>query len=304
MATASNEPGTARPHAMKHDISHLPAHKQQELRSIVDLIRAKAEVEMIILFGSYATGNWVEDRYVEDGVLYEYKSDFDLMVVLDCKHESARGNKWHALETKVLNNEAIKTPVGFIVEDIRRVNEHLERKQYFYVTMREQGVLLYDSGRHRLAEARKLDSREQADIAQEHFDQWYGMGLSSLKFVRFGLEQDELNDSAFLLHQATERFLFAAILVFTDFKPKTHDIEALHKQVRGLDGRFVRIFPQATPKERQAFKRLKRAYIDARFKKDYEITREELDWLLDQVESLKALTETACREKIGQIRQE
>jgi predicted nucleotidyltransferase len=30
---------------------------------------------MIILFGSYARGTWVEDKYTERGNVYEYKSD-------------------------------------------------------------------------------------------------------------------------------------------------------------------------------------------------------------------------------------
>ena len=37
---------------------------------------------MVILFGSYATGKWVEDRYIEKGITYEYRSDFDLLVVI------------------------------------------------------------------------------------------------------------------------------------------------------------------------------------------------------------------------------
>jgi len=37
---------------------------------------------MVILFGSYATGKWVEDRYIEKGITYEYRSDYDLLVVL------------------------------------------------------------------------------------------------------------------------------------------------------------------------------------------------------------------------------
>src|SRR3954468_20039474 len=68
---------------MKTDLSHLPEHKQAELKAIVAaLIPKYAEIEMIILYGSYARGNWVEDKYVENGVTYEYKSDYDLLIVL------------------------------------------------------------------------------------------------------------------------------------------------------------------------------------------------------------------------------
>ena len=37
-------------------------------------------------------------------------------------------------------------------------------------------------------------------------------------------------EAAFLLHQATERYYHAAILVFTGYKQRTHDIELLGVQ--------------------------------------------------------------------------
>jgi hypothetical protein len=46
---------------------------------------------MIILFGSYARGGWVEDVYGEDGVIYEYRSDFDILVVTEDKASAAGG---------------------------------------------------------------------------------------------------------------------------------------------------------------------------------------------------------------------
>jgi uncharacterized protein len=38
-----------------------------------------------------------------------------------------------------------------------------------------------------------------------------------------------LKHAACLLHQATERYYHAALLVFTGYKQRTHDIEALGK---------------------------------------------------------------------------
>ena len=63
------------PSDMKKTLSHLPKHKRQELKETVSIITENAEVEMIILFGSYARGNWVEDVYTEGHITYEYKSD-------------------------------------------------------------------------------------------------------------------------------------------------------------------------------------------------------------------------------------
>ena len=40
---------------------------------------------MIILFGSYARGEWVEDIYTEGHITYEYISDFDILVLTRLK---------------------------------------------------------------------------------------------------------------------------------------------------------------------------------------------------------------------------
>ena len=47
---------------MKTSLTHLPQEKQEELALIKEIILSNAPVEMIILFGSYSTDRWVEDR--------------------------------------------------------------------------------------------------------------------------------------------------------------------------------------------------------------------------------------------------
>jgi len=44
---------------MKTSLSHLPKDKQAELKALADKIRDEVDgVEMIILFGSFARGDW------------------------------------------------------------------------------------------------------------------------------------------------------------------------------------------------------------------------------------------------------
>lgn len=59
---------------MNTSIEFLPIKKQQELRAIVQAIRQYPNVEMVILFGSYARNKWVEE-YAEDDIHLQYQSD-------------------------------------------------------------------------------------------------------------------------------------------------------------------------------------------------------------------------------------
>jgi hypothetical protein len=51
---------------MNKALAHLPKQKQDELELIKDIILEKIpDVRMIVLFGSYARGEWVEDIHTE-----------------------------------------------------------------------------------------------------------------------------------------------------------------------------------------------------------------------------------------------
>lgn len=106
---------------------------------------------------------------------------------------------------------------------------------------------------------------------------------------------------AFLLHQATEKHYATILLVFTDYKPRTHDIEELGKQIEKLDPDFATVFPKNTTEEARLFKLLKKAYIDARYEINYKIERSELEYLSNRVKLLRELTERICQERIAQF---
>lgn len=59
---------------MNTSLSHLPEHKQKQLKKIAEIIVKAVASEKVILFGSHATGRWMEHRYTEGGITYEYIS--------------------------------------------------------------------------------------------------------------------------------------------------------------------------------------------------------------------------------------
>ena len=73
---------------MKTSLDHLPEQKIHELKRAVATIRQfVAEPQMIILFGSYARGDWVEDLD-PDTLQFRYQSDFDLLVVMETRQQA------------------------------------------------------------------------------------------------------------------------------------------------------------------------------------------------------------------------
>ena len=253
---------------MKTDTSHLPEDKQDDLRRMTEIIREAVEPEMVILFGSHARGDWVEDE--ETG----YISDYDILLVVRPRHAEGGSNRLHErVERRVA--DALKHPhVNAIAHRIDFVNSKLGEGQYFFTDIVREGILLYDSGRYTLAEARELDDAERKRIAERDFKDWFESACGFYDQHEYALKKGQLKIAAFELHQATERFYATLLLVHAGHKPRTHDIERLGKlsslHVPGL----ARVFPRSTPEEEKRFDLLKRAYVDARYDPEYTITRE------------------------------
>lgn len=266
------------------------------------LIAGKNTIAMIILFGSYARGDWVSDQYTKGHITYSYQSDLDIMVILKKgKHISyAEPRIEKRLERELVLDPLSKKPrITLIFESIDYVNRQLEKGRYFYSDIKKEGVLLYDSGEFTLSEAKELSPLQRREISKDDFEQWIESGSEFLIDTLNALQRNSLNRGAFYLHQATESFYSAIMLVFSGYKMKLHDIRKLGSLAGNYNAELWQVFPHSSIDQRQAFKLLERAYIEARYNKEYKITKEHLTFLIERVQKLQNLTERICREYIN-----
>ena len=270
------------------------------------LAAARAQVAMIILFGSYAKGTWVRDWYVEGHITYSYESDLDILVVTKSpKYRGLKGASFESDLTKRLERKGLRGKtfgaswVTFVVEPIKYLNQQLEKSQYFFSDIKKEGILLYDSGEFTLAEPKDLNSEERKQIAKDDFDQWFPRAIGFIKATNYMLQDNYLNLAAFQLHQATESFYSAILLVFTGYKPRLHDIEKLGSLASNYSDELLKIFPRDTKEQEERFILLKLAYTEARYNKNYKITEEQLVYLIKRVEKLKSITEEICTDWIN-----
>lgn len=269
------------------------------MRFARDVIRAEfPDVQMIILFGSYARGDWVEDEYREGHITYTYESDYDILVVTETARAANKmTDQQHVLERRI--RTAVKTPISIIYHDIDRVNRMIERGRYFFVDIKREGVRLYDSKKSLLARIRKVRDQVCKQNAEEDFAIWFPKAKEFYEAFVFSVEQGFLNNAAFQLHQAAECAYATIELVFRGYKPKLHDLEKLDRRARSYEPAFGEAFPLATKKQRKLFEKLKKAYIDPRYKADYEITRAELKYLAARARKLHRLGSKHCKAKIA-----
>ncbi len=283
---------------MKTTYSFLPEHKQGEIKAIVQaLIPRFAEIEMVILFGSYARGEQVDDIYAENGNTYSYRSDYDLLMVMSKNGHANSNTLTQSISTR-LKELNLKTRVHPIYHGVEFVNHELREGNYFFGDIKKEGVLLFTTNRYQLEDKRDMSAAEIQAKAKKDFDKWFTSANGFFKQYGYALKDEEYSIAAFQLHQAAERYYGAIQLVFTAYKPKTHDLEELGDLAKACDIEFSKAFPMATKQEQNRFDLLRRAYVDARYSDDYVITKEDLNYLSERVQVLRDLTERICREKI------
>lgn len=289
---------------MKKSIKRLPKRTQEELTVLLDLVRKSiGNCQMIILFGSYARGNYVLwDSKIEFGVQTSYQSDYDILIVINGAAKPVEEklkritNKYHDL----FANRRHAFP-QFVVEHINTVNRYLEVNRYFFTDIVKEGIMLYDSGKYKLGKPRQLSFKEIRDIAQKEFDELYPYACGLLEGVKeFYLPKKQNKISAFLLHQTCEKLYNCILMVFTNYRPKNHRIQDLGGQVKRFSMELATVFPQNTENEKVCFDLLCRSYIEARYNKDFTISQEQLEYLISRAGLLKDITRRLCTKKIAE----
>jgi predicted nucleotidyltransferase/HEPN domain-containing protein len=277
---------------MKTGLDHLPAAKREQITAIAALLSAGAPIELLLLFGSYARGDWVED------LATSYFSDYDLMVIVANKDIAENDQLWARL-SKEAAAIAGRIPVTLLVHDIKYINREIRTGQYFFSDVVNEGVVLFDSRRVMLAKPKALNAGERLELAKKNFRYWFESAGGFLQGSVYYATRKMRPHAAFLLHQAAERYFHAALLVFTGYKPKTHDLESLADQTAPLHPVLAGALPRSDPEDERLFKLLKRAYIEARYNKSYRVTDDELSILRVRVLDLGARVREACVEKLA-----
>jgi predicted nucleotidyltransferase len=267
---------------VKKNLDHLPPRKQVELRRVVEVIRESfaeavstrraerlknGKILKIILYGSYARGDWVHDP------VGRYFSDFDLLIVVD--HEDLTdGEFWHDAENKLMPGETlIRTPVSLIVHSLDDVNEQLDRGRYFWADIVREGIVLFDTPGAKLRKPADIKAKVALAEAEEFFEEW----MSSSRELPSAAPPSTLRGtipscrpSVFI--RLAEHLYHCVLLVVTLYSGKAHNLAFLRKKCEAIDPRLAEAWPRETKFERRCFELLREAYVKARYSKHYKIS--------------------------------
>lgn len=293
---------------------HLPEGKRRELAHVVETVRAgfakatatrtqprfrAGKLLKIVLFGSYARGDWVEDP------VGRYFSDYDLLVVVNHDDLTDVAEFWEATEHRLLADlsagTVLRTPVSLIYHSLEDVNDKLRLGRYFFMDILKDGIVLFEEPGFPFVEPMPL-SREQAlKETQDYFDDWFESASTFLKTSLLVTEMGRPKESVFLLHQATERFYHCLFLVRTLYSPKTHNLNRLRDMAEELEPALKDVWPRTGRFEKSCYALLRDAYVKARYSPSYRISTDELAWIAERVKVLQDKVKSACEARIEDL---
>lgn len=304
---------------MRNDLDHLPPQKQRELERLVQLVfeefddafalskhewKKAGRILKVILYGSYARGSWVDEPHTAKG----YQSDYDLLIIVNDKRLTDRVKYWAKLDERLMREygvtKTLKTPVNFIVHTLQEVNDGLAHGRYFFMDVKQDGVALYQFDDTELHTPKPKTPKQALAMAREYFDDWMPTAMGFRRNAGYAVNDGDYKLAAFLFHQTTERLYHCVLLVCTFYTPHVHNLGFLRTQAERIDPRLTHVWPRETKRDRARFEKLKEAYVKARYSKHYRITKEELEWLGEQVEELGRVVHEVCTERIEKLKAE
>lgn len=299
---------------MRTDLEHLPEAKRRELERVVQILFEEFEaatanrshqhlkngrILKIVLFGSYARGEWVADP------VGGYFSDYDLLVVVDHEDLTDVVEYWGKADDRLMREvtitKRVSAPVNFIVHSLRDVNRQLSRGRPFFVDILKDGIALYEAEGHEFAKPEPLAPKDALEEAERNFAEWLESSERFLVNARDNFERGWNKESAFLLHQTTERLYHCLLLTLTLYSPKSHRLNFLRSQAERLAPELIEAWPRSTRFEQRCFELLRRAYVDARYSPHFKISMNELEWLQTQIVVLRELVASACRRRLAEL---
>lgn len=290
---------------MKKSLKHLPLNKKREIELIVKYIREEVPTcEMIILYGSYARGDYVDyDQKVEYNVRTFFMSDFDIMVLtrpdklvttFTVNRQLDRVERRYSSPEQV----GLKSPLSFINETIIFFNKMVSDGRYFYIDIKKEGIMLYDSGNYKLDRIRKLNYSEIHRLATQYYEVKQKKAACFLDDAIHNESLERYAHASFMLHQAVENMLFGIVLVFSLHSPKQHDIFKLLQSVKCYTHEPITAFPQTTSEQKRLLQLLAAAYVQARYNDKFIVTKEDILTLIPQVEELAKIMEKVCTDRL------
>jgi len=151
--------------------------------------------------------------------------------------------------------------------------------------------VIYLSGNMLLPSPKSINNADGLYRHQSKFNHWLAQGKDFLKGGEYYLQNQAVNAALFSLHQCAECLLVAIIRGVTGYRINVHNLNRLLKVTQLFTNGLAAVFDLNNTELKELFDLLQHAYINVRYKDDFEADRVLVDALFIVVSKLAVKVE-------------
>ncbi len=184
---------------------------------------------------------------------------------------------------------SIQIPVTAFVMQAVQFNEWLKKEHPFAIKVIHKARLFYDAGHIPLTVPDGYDEPVAQNILSFERDQKTNKAIEFLAGAELFVVRKQFELAAFNLHQAAEQIYCGIIRFTTGLHVQTHNLDKLYRYSKYLMPGLKDLFPRDTEEEIKLFQCLQKAYLGARYDREYSIKNTAVSKLSERIKKLLIL---------------
>lgn len=258
--------------------------KSQE-KELVRLISEAVPVDKIYMLGSSLQQRRTASIFMTDAPTGSHVGHYYLLVLV--AKTNSQGND--AVQDKIENTCRHFIPVTVIVTTTAQFNKWLNVGHRFACTVIKTAVFVHDGSGIPLSTPAAVNEEEDKIYSANYYHQ----GVNRVKEFMAGAAlyqvRVQYKMAAFMLHQAAEHALGNMFKKATGLHINTHNIDKLVRYCTMVSYKIPALFPKDGELNARLFQLLQKAYIDTRYKDEFNISNTDLTTLMERVKALEQL---------------
>lgn len=150
--------------------------------------------------------------------------------------------------------------------------------------------VIYLSGELLVPAAKLLNAGINYEYTTDQWERWRKQGFAFLDGAGYHLEKGSANAALFCLHQSVESMLIAILRAVTGYRINNHNISTLLGFTKMFTADLAQVFSLDTNEGKESFHLLKHAYVNVRYKDNFEAGHSSVQILYPVVQHFVSIT--------------
>jgi uncharacterized protein len=276
---------------MIRSIPHITDEQWTALNETISQIATETKAEMILCYGVRTNHNFIWSSFLQ--ATDEVRSMGCDLAILTREREKVKRDELSESITK-RNNATLKFTA--LVHAIEAVDEELKKGNYFFSSLLQKGIVLFDTQTFSLNVSRCIPL--SVSSLEAYWTKRYDLASHFYEGAAHALSQGWNDQAVFMLHQAVEHACTALIKIYLGYRASTHKLSNLLSMVENFSLDSITVFPRITQDEIRLFKVLERAYSQSRYDEKYSVSTETVNALKMEVEEFLQIGQQLVFRKI------